>query len=181
MPQQARGDTVEGAQPHAVGAVALAAEQFLDALLEFARGLVGEGHGQDPARVSALGNKVGQPVGDHARLARAGASDDQQRLRRKKHGLDLGWVQLVAEHLLREAASWCARGCREEICRFHAPVIQTVVARGDAKRARKTLRPRRFPRALCENASPDADRMNRTWRSATRNPRTMGIPGCPAR
>ena len=55
----------------------IAVEQFLDALFEFACGLVGEGHGQDPARVSTLGNQVRQTVGDHARFTRTGTSDDQ--------------------------------------------------------------------------------------------------------
>ena len=53
--QKARGDAVKGAKPHAVGAVALAAEQALDALLELARSLVREGDGQNLARVGSVG------------------------------------------------------------------------------------------------------------------------------
>ena len=126
--QKARGNAVEGTQPHAVGAMAVAAEQALDALFEFARGLVGEGHSQDLARVCALGQQVGQAVGDHARLARAGPGDDQQRPWRIEHGLDLRWVQFAAERVRREAASWFARRGRKRVRRFHAEVIQTALA-----------------------------------------------------
>ncbi len=76
-------------------------------------------------------SQVRQAVGDDARLARAGTGDDQQRLRRIEHGLDLRWVQLAAEHMRREAASRFARAVENKIRRFHAQVIQTVAVAVD--------------------------------------------------
>ena len=55
-------------------------DQRRDALLHLARGLVGEGDGEDlPGRRAALGEQVGDAVGEHPGLARPGAGDDQQR------------------------------------------------------------------------------------------------------
>jgi hypothetical protein len=71
-------DGVEGAKPgHALDH---AADEPADALLHFARGLVGEGDGEDFARPRlALGEDVGKPGGEHAGLAGAGTCQHQQR------------------------------------------------------------------------------------------------------
>ena len=56
------------------------AEQQLDALAHLLRGLVGERDREDLARPGAFGShEPGDPVREHAGLARAGAGEDQQR------------------------------------------------------------------------------------------------------
>jgi hypothetical protein len=56
------------------------ADQHADALLHFARRLVGEGDGEDLAREGAAGGQdVGDAGGQHARLAGAGAGQHQNR------------------------------------------------------------------------------------------------------
>jgi hypothetical protein len=134
LAQEARGDAVEGAEPHAVRALAGAAEETLDALLQLAGGLVGERHGQDAPRIRALRKQVRQTVGNHARFARACARDDQERLRRIENGIDLRWVQLAAEGLRRKASGRARRRRREEIRRFHALVIQIAGVAVDSRK-----------------------------------------------
>ena len=61
-------------------ALARGPDQGGDPLLHLAGRLVGEGDGEDLPRLRAAGRQqVGDPVGQHTGLARAGASDDQQR------------------------------------------------------------------------------------------------------
>ena len=69
---------VEGAEPgHALDH---AADEAANALLHFARGLVGEGDGEDLAGPRlALGEDVGKPGGQHPRLAGARTRQHQQR------------------------------------------------------------------------------------------------------
>ena len=56
------------------------AEDAGDALPHLLRGLVGEGDGEDLALLRQAGpDQVGDAVGDDARLARAGAGEDEQR------------------------------------------------------------------------------------------------------
>ncbi len=75
--QDPHAGRVEGRDPHPVGP---RADQADDALAHLARGLVGEGDGEDLAGPHAPGRQqVGDAVGQHPRLARAGAGDDQQR------------------------------------------------------------------------------------------------------
>ncbi len=88
--QDAHADGVERAQPHAGGG---AAEQHLDALAHLARRLVGEGDREDLLGTGALGgDDVGDAVGQHARLATAGAGEDQQG---SVGGLDRAPLRLV--------------------------------------------------------------------------------------
>ena len=74
--QDLDADGVEGAEPgHALDG---AADQRADALLHLARGLVGEGDGQDlRAARAARAQDVGNAGGQHARLAGAGAGQHQ--------------------------------------------------------------------------------------------------------
>ena len=59
---------------------AVRAEQRLDARAHFFRGLVGEGDGEHFVRLRvAVADEVGDAAGDDARLAGAGAGQDQQR------------------------------------------------------------------------------------------------------
>ncbi len=74
--QDARGNGVEGAEPgHPLGD---AADEGGDTLLHLAGGLVGEGHRQDLRGPGlAGGEQVGDPRGEHACLAGAGAGEHE--------------------------------------------------------------------------------------------------------
>ena len=56
-----------------------AAGELLDALAHLAGGLVGEGDGEDAIGPHAAAQQLGDAEGDDARLARAGAGEDEQR------------------------------------------------------------------------------------------------------
>ena len=73
------------------------AQQAGHPLLHLPGGLVGEGDGQSLVRphLAAL-DEVGQTVGEHAGLARAGAGQDQQRTCRVEDGLVLALVEICA-------------------------------------------------------------------------------------
>ena len=75
--QQPGAQGVEGRDPHAP---AVAVEQGADAVAHLLGGLVGEGHGEHlvERRVPLL-DEVGDAMRDDARLARAGAGENQQR------------------------------------------------------------------------------------------------------
>ena len=89
----ARG--VERRDPHDPGALA---DQLLDPLLHLGGGLVGEGDRQDRAGVGlALGDQPGDPAGQHAGLARAGAGHDEQRRPGVHDGRALGFVEAVEQ------------------------------------------------------------------------------------
>ena len=75
--QDAHAGRVEGRHPRQLASLA---EQALDALAHLARRLVGEGDGEDaPRRDAALADQVRDAMRQRARLARAGAGEDQQR------------------------------------------------------------------------------------------------------
>ena len=106
---------VEGGDPHGLGP---AADQRLDAFPHFGGGLVGEGDGQDLAVVGPPGgDQVGDPVAEHAGLARAGAGHDQQGAAGVLDGLFLLRVQPLQQFAgvreLRAVPRWPSRrGCR---------------------------------------------------------------------
>ncbi len=82
---------VEGHQPHRTHA---AADQQPRALAHLPRRLVGEGDGQHLVGLDgAGGDQVGDPVGQHAGLARAGAGQDQLRPLAVGDGVPLGLVE----------------------------------------------------------------------------------------
>ena len=64
-------------------------QKLVDALLHFAGGLVGEGDGEDVSRRDAPGDEVGDAERDDARLAGAGAGQDQHRAVQRFDGLAL--------------------------------------------------------------------------------------------
>ena len=65
-----------------------------DALAHLARGLVGEGDGEDLARPGAAGgDQMGEASGERGGLAGAGAGEDQHRSFGRQHGLALRRVQ----------------------------------------------------------------------------------------
>ncbi len=75
--QNARGDRMKGAEPHALGG---AADHRFQPLAHLARRLVGEGDGEQFGRESAAGgDRKGEPGGQHAGLAGAGAGEHQHR------------------------------------------------------------------------------------------------------
>ena len=76
--QDFHADAVEGAQPgHAFDRVA---QQPADPVAHLARSFVGEGHGQDlPRTCPPGGDHMGDPGGQHARLAGPGPGQNQNR------------------------------------------------------------------------------------------------------
>ena len=67
-----------------------------DAVLHFARGLVGEGDGEDLARPGlAGGDEMGEPRGQRGGLAGAGAGEHQHRAFGRKHRLALGRIEAL--------------------------------------------------------------------------------------
>ena len=114
--QQLDADRVEGAEPrHALDRLA---DEQADALLHLARGLVGEGDGEDLAGIGeAEAEDMGDAGGEHARLAGAGAGEHQDRPFR---GLD-------GEALLGVEALQIVRRLVVALPRGHG-------ARGDARR-----------------------------------------------
>ena len=91
--QHARGERVEGAEPQALGG---AADQRRDPVLHLARRLVGEGDGEDLVRQRLAGHEqMGEPRGQHARLAGAGAGQHQDRAVQRLDRLALGRVEEV--------------------------------------------------------------------------------------
>jgi hypothetical protein len=89
--QDADAHRVERRHPHGRRA---APDQRVDPLLHLRGGLVGEGDRHDlPGVHVALGEQPADAVGEHPRLARAGAGDDEQRRAGVHDGLDLARVE----------------------------------------------------------------------------------------
>ena len=74
--ERAMADAVERAAPEAAR---LDARELLDAVEHLLGGLVGEGEEEDFAGADALGEEVGDAVGEGAGLAGAGAGEDEER------------------------------------------------------------------------------------------------------
>ena len=109
-PQDANARRVERAHPHGPGH---RADQVGDTVAHLLGGLVGEGDGQDGRRRHALVDEVGDAMGEHPGLARAGAGDHQQRPAAVHDGVELVGVQQVqiergalAQGRARSAGSW---------------------------------------------------------------------------
>ena len=66
-----------------------------DALLHFASGLVREGHGENFCRIDARGDQPSDAGHDGSRLARASASEDQERARLVGGGALLLGIEIV--------------------------------------------------------------------------------------
>ena len=93
--QHPHAGRVEGHHPHRAGG---AADQQLDALAHLLGGLVGEGDREDLVRAGlARAQQVGDPVREHAGLARAGAREDQQRAVAVDDRLALRLVEALEE------------------------------------------------------------------------------------
>ena len=95
--QHAAAGGVEGEDPDRAR---LPTEHPLEPLAHLPRRLVRERDREDLVRLDAVrADQVRDPVGEHARLARAGPGDDEQRPLDVEHGLPLGRIQ-VGEELL---------------------------------------------------------------------------------
>ena len=93
----------------------IAGEQSADPVLHLARGLVGEGHREDAIGRDAVPvDQVGDAGGEHARLARPRAGQDQDRSVHVVHGLLLGRIERALELGRRgiDHAADCASGIR---------------------------------------------------------------------
>ena len=96
-PQHARAGGVERHHPHGAGAPA---DEQLHALAHLLRGLVGERDREDLPRAGLAGaDQVSDPVGEHARLPRARAGEDQQRALAVQDGLALRLVEALQQGL----------------------------------------------------------------------------------
>ena len=121
--QELQREAVEGADE---AAARRAAEQLLDPLDHLARRLVGEGDREHLVRSrQTLGQEPGDPVGEHPRLARAGAGDDEQRPLAVAHGAGLLGVE-VGEQVVGGAQRSSGlpprqQGCDAESGLYRAP------------------------------------------------------------
>ena len=93
LAQDARKDRVE--RTHADIAAAVIGDHLCDALAHLLGGLVGEGERQDVEGRHALLDHIGDARGQHARLARTGAGDDERRGVVIDHGIALCGVQAL--------------------------------------------------------------------------------------
>ena len=101
--QNLGGDGVEGAEP--AQALGLGPDDRGDPLAHLARGLVGEGDGQQlPRPRPAGGEDVGQPRGQHPGLAGAGAGQHQHRPVDRLHGLAL--LRIQAREVVGAMRAW---------------------------------------------------------------------------
>ena len=108
--QQPVRDAVEGADPHAEPGHA---EQLLDAAAHLARGLVRERHGEDAVRRGALDlDDPGDAVGEHARLAAAGAGQHEHGPERGGDRLALRVVQGIQNRGQIHEGAHCTCGPR---------------------------------------------------------------------
>ena len=108
--QHAGAERVERARRDVAAALADEAD---DPLAQLRRGPVGEGHGQDPPWGDVLdADEVGDPVGQDAGLAGAGAGEDQQRAFRSRHGPCLLRVERPDDLLLARGADRGGQGGR---------------------------------------------------------------------
>ena len=81
------------------GSASVVADQCRDTLAHLVGGLVGERHREQLARRRlALGQDVGDTIGQHASLARAGAGQDQDRAVGREHSGALFRIQIVEIH-----------------------------------------------------------------------------------
>ncbi len=98
LAQDLHAQRVEGRDGQLLGLLRLF-QQLGDTLLHLERGLVGEGERRDRARiVAAVFDHVGDLLGDHPRLARAGAGQHQAGAVEIEHGFALRPIQ---------AELWC--------------------------------------------------------------------------
>ena len=145
--QDAQAGGVERRDPHLLGR---RPHQLGDAVAHLVGRLVGEGDGEDaPRRRVPGGHQVRDAAGQHPRLARARAGDDQQRAAAVLHRGTLGQGEVVDQRggAAREGPRCGGRA---------PPAAATVVGalgRG-RRRHRRRSRPRR--RRRCGGSSPHA-------------------------
>ncbi len=82
---------MDGADGHVRGG--LLGDHAADPLAQFARGLVGEGYGEDLGGGDPLFQHVGDPAGDGAGFAGAGSGEQHDRTVERAHGFALGLVE----------------------------------------------------------------------------------------
>ena len=126
-----------------------AADQQLDALAHLLRGLVGERDREDLVGARLLGaHQVRDPVCEHARLARAGARQDEQRTLAVHHGVALGRVETL-QQLVDPRVLCCLWHARSTVPSAAVGVESpTANAQGGARhrrRRRRHHRPRGRP------------------------------------
>jgi GMP reductase len=111
--QEAVAESVEGADPHAAHGMR---KHRVEPCQHLLRRLVGEGDGEHAARRELAGlDQPGDARGEDARLAGAGAGEDQRRLRRQGDGGELLGIQALQQ--ARRRGLLC--GCNE-----HPPIVR---------------------------------------------------------
>ena len=99
LAEHAVAEGVEGADP---GLGVAVRDELVDALRHLARGLVGEGEGEDLLRPRLLrGDEVGDAAREDGGLAGARAGHDEQRARAVGHRLELGGREPVEDAVVR--------------------------------------------------------------------------------
>ena len=172
--QDAGAHRVEGRDPHDARH---RADEGADAAAHLAGGLVGEGDGEDLVGAHAAhADEVGDAVGEHARLARAGAGQDEQRALEVGHGLALRLVQAA-----RSSSAAAERRPRARVRRRRrvARLVGALIA-GPSRAARSGPGTARRPRrASCPTRSgagatrgPGRDRARRARRRRSITPIT---------
>ena len=129
-PERAVAERVERAAPEPGR---LDAGEVLHAVQHFLGGLVGEGEEEDLAGLHALGEQVGDAVGEGAGLAGAGAGEDEQRSGGGGDGVELLVVELRAEINRRDAVGR-ARGVEGNL-------HESPQARAKRRRRKAKIRP----------------------------------------
>ena len=101
-----------------------ARQELVHARFHFTRGLVGEGDGEDVARRDATFDEVRNAEGDHARLARAGARENEDGAFDGLDGLPLLGVEgTKIQHRARSltAGRSCLKGLGHKVAGGEAP------------------------------------------------------------
>ena len=108
------------------------ADEADDPLAQLARGTVGERHGEDRPRPDVLdADQVGDPVGQHPRLAGSGAGEDQERALGRGHGALLLGIQATGD--LSRAGSGPGRSLRPLGVLEGAPLVGGQLVRQVAR------------------------------------------------
>ena len=111
--KHAIADGVKRPAPESAG---VERQEVGDAVEHLPRGFVGESEEEDVSRVDAVLEQVGDAVGEGARLARAGAGDDEKRTRRRGHR---GVLLLVQFARVIDADRRAGRGALERVFAGH--------------------------------------------------------------
>ncbi len=104
--EQARAEGVERGDPHVGGGLPAGLQDAVDTIAHDFGGLVGEGDGEDGVSRHVSFEQMGDAVGDHARLARAGARQYQHGAFGSENGFALAFVESVEKRHRVRRVRW---------------------------------------------------------------------------